>query len=197
MPVIGLDLAGVERRTTGFCILTEMKAQTSLVYTDEEILWKVEESRTKIVAIDAPLSLPAGRNSIEQRTSVHLRECDKILLRKGIRFFPITLGPMRKLTERGMYLRRILESKYFTVIEVYPGGAQDIFGIPRKQRGLEKLKAGLEKAGIIGLNNGMSDHELDAATCALVGKLFLEGKSVTYGTPEQGIVMPRGENPER
>jgi predicted nuclease with RNAse H fold len=197
MPVIGLDLAGVERRPTGFCILTEMKAQTSLVYTDEEILWKVEESRTKIVAIDAPLSLPAGRNSIEQRTSVHLRECDKILLRKGIRFFPITLGPMRKLTERGMYLRRILESKYFTVIEVYPGGAQDIFGIPRKQRGLEKLKAGLEKAGIIGLNNGMSDHELDAATCALVGKLFLEGKSVTYGTPEQGIVMPRGENPER
>lgn len=197
MPVIGLDLASVERRPTGFCILTEMKAQTSLVYTDEEILWKVEESRTKIVAIDAPLSLPAGRNSIEQRTSVHLRECDKILLRKGIRFFPITLGPMRKLTERGMYLRRILESKYFTVIEVYPGGAQDIFGIPRKQRGLEKLKAGLEKAGIIGLNNGMSDHELDAATCALVGKLFLEGKSVTYGTPEQGIVMPRGENPER
>jgi predicted nuclease with RNAse H fold len=195
MPVIGLDLAGVERRPTGFCILTEMKAQTALVYTDEEILWKVEESRTKTVAIDAPLSLPPGRNSIEQRTSVHLRECDKELLSKGIRFFPITLGPMRKLTERGMYLRRILESKDFTVIEVYPGGTQDILGIPRKQRGLEKLKAGLERAGIIGLNNGLSDHELDAVTCALVGKLFVEGKSVTYGTRGQGIVMPRGDKP--
>jgi hypothetical protein len=40
----------------------------------------------------------------------------------------------------------------------------------------------------------MSDHELDAVTCALVGKLFLEGKSVTYGTSEQGMVMPEGEN---
>jgi predicted nuclease with RNAse H fold len=197
MAIVGLDLAGVERRATGFCVLTEMKAQTSLVYTDEEILWKIEESRTKVVAVDAPLSLPPGRNSIEQRTNVHLRECDKELLQKGIRFFPITLGPMRELTERGMCLRRILESKHFTVIEVYPGGAQDILGIPRKQRGLEKLKAGLEKAGIIGLNNGISDHELDATTCALVGKLFLEGKSVTYGTPEQGIVMPRGEKSDR
>jgi hypothetical protein len=34
---------------------------------------------------------------------------------------------------------------------------------------------------------------LDAVTCALVGKLLLEGKSVTYGTSEQAIVMPKGE----
>jgi predicted nuclease with RNAse H fold len=79
------------------------------------------------------------------------------------------------------------------VIEVYPGGAQDILGIPRKQHGLGRLKAGLEKAGVRGLNNRMSDHELDAVTCALVGKLWLEGKSVTYGTSEQAIVMPKGE----
>jgi len=39
----------------------------------------------------------------------------------------------------------------------------------------------------------MSDHELDAVTCALVGKLLLEGKSVTYGASEQAIVMPKGE----
>jgi predicted nuclease with RNAse H fold len=78
------------------------------------------------------------------------------------------------------------------VIEVYPGGAQDILKVPRKQQGLEKLRAGLENLGIKGLNDGMSDHELDAVTCAFVGKLFLEGKSVTYGTSEQAIVMPRG-----
>ena len=38
--------------------------------------------------------------------------------------------------------------KDFVVIEAYPGGAQDVLGIPRKQRGLDKLKAGLEKLGI-------------------------------------------------
>jgi predicted nuclease with RNAse H fold len=193
MSIVGLDLAGVESRPTGLCVLKDMKAETFIVFTDEEVLKGIEESKPKIVAVDAPLSLPAGRESIEQRTNVHLRECDKELLQRGIKFFPITLGPMRKLTNRGINLRRILENKHFRVIEVYPGGAQDILGIPRKQQGLNKLKAGLEKAGVRGLNNRMSDHELDAVTCALVGKLLLEGKSVTYGTPEQAIVMPKGE----
>jgi hypothetical protein len=193
MSIVGLDLAGVESRPTGFCILKDMKAETSLVYKNEEMLKRIEESKPKIVAIDAPLSLPAGRESVEQRTNVHLRECDKELLRRGIKFFPVTLGPMRKLTSRGMNLRRALEDRHFRVIEVYPGGAQDVLGIPRKQQGLERLRAGLERVGVRGLNNRMSDHELDAVTCAFVGKLLLEGKSITYGNSEQAIVMPKGE----
>jgi len=191
--IVGLDLAGVESRPTGLCILRDMEAETSLVYKDEEVLKRTIESKPETVAIDAPLSLPSGRESVEQRTNVHLRECDKELLRRRIKFFPITLGPMRKLTNRGINLRRTLEKEHLRVIEVYPGGAQDILGIPRKQQGLEKLRAGLEKVGITGLDYRMSDHELDAVTCALVGKLLLEGKSTTYGTSEQAIVMPKGE----
>lgn len=191
MPVIGLDLAGVENRPTGFCLLKQRKAETALVYTNEDILEKAETSKPKLIAIDAPLSLPAGRRSIEHRTNVHLRECDKELQRRRIRFFPVTLGPMRKLTTRGINLKRTLENRDFKVIEVYPGGAQDILGIPRKQQGLDKLRSGLEKLGIVGLNDRMSDHELDAVTCAFVGRLFLEGKSATYGTSDQAIVMPK------
>jgi hypothetical protein len=193
MSVVGLDLAGVETRPSGLCFLEDMMAVTSLVYKNEELLEKIENGRHEVVAIDAPLSLPEGRKSIEQRTKVHLRECDKELLRRRIKFFPVTLGPMRKLTERGISLRRTLENEGFRVIEVYPGGAQDILGITRKQRGLQRLRAGLEKLGVKGLNDGMSDHELDAATCALVGKLFLEGKSVMYGTADQAIIMPSHE----
>jgi hypothetical protein len=174
-----------------------MEAWTCLVYTDEEVLEKIEESKPEIVAIDAPLSLPTGRESIEQRTNVHLRECDKELLRRGIKFFPVTLGPMRKLTNRGMSLRRTLENKRLRVIEVYPGGAQDVLGIPRKQRGLDRLREGLEKVGVRGLNSRMSDHELDAVTCAFVGKLHVEGKSVTFGTSDQAIVMPQDEKPSK
>jgi predicted nuclease with RNAse H fold len=195
MSIVGLDLAGAESRPTGLCVLKVMRAETSLVYKDEEVLKRIEKSKPEIVAVDAPLSLPEGRESIEQRTNVHLRECDKELLRRGIRFFPVTLGPMRKLTSRGINLRRILEDRHFRVIEVYPGGAQDVLGIPRKQQGLERLRAGLENVGVRGLNDRMSDHELDAVTCALVGELFLEGKSVTYGTSEQAIIMPDGEKP--
>jgi hypothetical protein len=195
MLIVGLDLAGVENRPSGLCLLRNMRAETSLVYSDYEVLEKIEESEPEIIAIDAPLSLPAGRESIEQRTNVHLRECDKELLRRGIKFFPVTLGPMRKLTSRGIDLKRILENKRFRVIEVYPGGAQDILGIPRKQQGLDRLMSGLKRVGVRGLNNRMSDHELDAVTCALVGKLYLEGKSVTYGTSDQAIIMPEGEKP--
>ena len=193
MSIVGLDLAGVESRPSGFCKLENMKAETSLVYTNEEILAKIRKTNPRIIAIDAPLSLPPGRKSIGERTGAHLRESDRELLKKGIKFFPITLGPMRKLTERGISLKRILEAENFTVIEAYPGGAQDVLRIPRKQKGLSNLKAGLENLGIDGLNGKMSDHELDAATCAYVGKLFLEGQAVTYGNPNDGIVMPKGE----
>jgi predicted nuclease with RNAse H fold len=190
MIVVGLDLAGVETRPTGFCVLKDMRVETCLVHTDEEILASVRTTAPQVVAVDAPLSLPLGRESIEHRTEVHLRECDEELLRRGIRFFPITLGPMRRLTVRGMNLKRVLENRKFRVIEVYPGGAQDVLRIPRKQKGLDKLRRGLEFLGLKGLDRKMSDHELDAVTCAYVGKLCLEGKSVTYGCPERGIVMP-------
>jgi uncharacterized protein len=193
MQTIGLDLAGVETRPTGFCKLIDMIAETSLIYTDQAILRIVGELKPAVVAVDAPLSLPPGRKTLEERTNIHLRESDRELLRMGIKFFPITLGPMRKLTMRGIKLRGVLENLGFKVIEAYPGGAQDVMGIPRKQHGLDRLKEGLEGLGIRGLNNGLSDHELDAATCAYVGKLFLEGKSVAYGPKDDAIIMPAGE----
>jgi predicted nuclease with RNAse H fold len=190
MFAVGLDLAGVEKRPTGFCLLKDMQAETCDIYADDEIIAKVRAASPRGVSIDAPLSLPPGRSTIEQKTEVHLREADRELLRRRIRFFPITLGPMRQLTKRGMNLKRILEELGFRVIEVYPGGAQDVLGIPRKQQGLDQLRAGLEQLGLKGLRSDMSDHELDAVTCAYMGKLFLDGKSVTYGALETGIVMP-------
>lgn len=190
MSIVGLDLAGVETRPTGFCKLEAMQAGTSLMFQDKEILDAIRKIKPALIAIDAPLSLPPGRKSLEERTAVHLRECDRELLRRHIKFFPITLGPMRKLTERGMKLRRILETEGYVAVEAYPGGAQDVLGIPRKQKGLDKLTAGLEALGITGLKDGLSDHELDAVTCAYVGKLFLEGKAVVYGRPGDGIIMP-------
>ena len=144
MPIIGLDLAGVETRPTGYCKLSGFKAETCIVYTDKEILERIREVQPSLIAIDAPLSLPPGRKTLEERNGNHLRRCDRELLKSGIKFFPVTLGPMRKLTARGINLRRILELEHFMVVEAYPGGAQDVLGIPRKQKGLDKLKAGLE-----------------------------------------------------
>ena len=187
---LGIDLAGVPTRPTGICILKGMQTQTSLAYTDEEILHIAEIHKPAVITIDAPLTLPPGRKTIEDRNGEHLRPCDRELLRRKIKFFPITLGPMRTLTKRGMLLKERLGPLGCPVLEVYPGGAQDVLGIPRKQRGLDKMIEGHERLTISGLNEKMSDHELDAVTAAYVGKLYFERKAEVYGDSDEGIVMP-------
>ena len=170
-----------------------LEAELSIAWSDEDVLRAAVDGRASLIAIDAPLSLPRGRRSLEEPSPHHLRECDRELLRRRIRFFPVTLGPMRRLTERGMRLRAMLEARGFEVIEVYPGGAQDVLGIPRKGEGREKLYEGLRSLGIRGLKPDATDHELDAVTAALVGALYLLGLHEVYGDPEEGvIVMPRG-----
>lgn len=192
MTVVGIDLAGVEKRDTGFCILnTELRARTSILHTDQEIINAVVKARPAVVAIDAPLCLPKGRRSLEKKSNIHFRQCDRDLWKMGIKFFPITLGPMRKLTKRGIELKKKLEKRRLRVIEVYPGGAQDLLKIPRKNRGLGLLKVGLEKFGIKRLSKNMTGDELDAVTCALVGRFFLKRHYTALGDQAEGlIIMP-------
>jgi predicted nuclease with RNAse H fold len=190
--VVGVDLAGVPHRPTGICLLRNRDALTKLVYADDEILGFIDREKPDLVTIDAPLSLPPGRKSIHQRNGQHFRPCDLELRRRKIRFFPITLGPMRVLTERGMALRHTMERKGVQVVEIYPGGAQDVWGLPRAKHDMQGLRAGISRMGIGGLCEDCSDHELDAATAALVGRLYLQGEAEVYGDFCRGaIVMPR------
>jgi predicted nuclease with RNAse H fold len=189
--VVGIDLAGVPGRPTGACTLKDYNVSTLILYTDEAILNYVEKAKPDLVAIDAPLTLPPGRKSINERGKHHFRPCDEELRRRKIPFFPITLGPMRSLTERGIKLRQRLERAGFRVVEVYPGGAQDIWGISRAKHSLNDLRLGLRRLGIRGLKRKISAHELDAVSGALTGLLFLQGKGEVYGNFSQGaIIMP-------
>lgn len=190
--VLGVDLAGVPHRPTGICLLDkDGRARTMLLYEDREILDYARENQPVLIAVDAPLNLPPGRKSMAERNGSHYRRCDIELRRRKIPFFPITLGPMRKLTERGIRLKRRLEAEGFRVVEIYPGGAQDVWRIPRAKRNKEGLKRGLARQGIKGLTRSASDHELDAATGALVGWLYLLGKAEVLGDFASGaIIMP-------
>ncbi len=191
MLVLGVDLAGSEKRNTGICIMDEkLNVLTFIVHTDEEILEVIKRVKPRIVAIDAPLTLPHGRKSLNRRESIHLRECDRKLLEMGIKFFPITLGPMRKLTERGIKLKKKIENMGYKVIEVYPGGAQDLLGIPRKSKGVKALRDGLVKLGIKGIEENATADELDAVTAAYVALLHLRGKTIELSGIDGTIVMP-------
>lgn len=191
LTVVGVDLAGVEHRPTGVCLLRGLTASTALLFADDEIQEFVRRARPSLVAIDAPLNLPPGRTSMADRNGAHYRPCDLELRRRKIPFFPITLGPMRGLTERGIRLKRRLEAEGFRPVEIYPGGAQDVWRLPRAGRNLAGLRRGLARLGLRGLAAGASAHELDAATGALVGRLFLLGRAEVLGNFAGGaIVMP-------
>ena len=193
--VVGLDLAGSPTGRTGFCTLNRnLVCRTMVLHTDDEIVGAVMAAAPGIVSIDAPLFLPRGRLSLEDRGPPHLRECDKELLRMKIKFFPISLGPMRKLTARGMALRSIFEARGLEVIESFPGAIQDVLGMPRKQKGLEKLRKALLEYGITGDidKEAITDDELDAVTSAIVGKLYLEDNYRAIGDPDEGLmILPR------
>ena len=189
--VLGLDLAGVSHRPSGVCLLQGFQASTSLLYSDEEILSRILEKKPRLVGIDAPLSLPPGRRSMAEQNGAHFRPCDEELRRRRIPFFPITLGPMRMLTERGIRLSLRIERMGFQTAEIYPGGAQDILRIPRAKKDKLGLKRGLERLGIRGLSREATAHELDAATGALVALYFLQGRAEIYGDLATGaILMP-------
>ena len=172
------------------CVLRVLKARTQVVFSNEEIMDLVFQALPDLVPIDAPLTLPAGRRTIHDRSGAHFRECDLALRKRGIRFFPVTLGPMRMLTERGMELKKKIETAGCRVVECYPGAAQDVWGIPRQRHHLAGLAEGLKKLGVKGLRAGMTGDELDAVTAALVGRWFLLGKGEMIGG-DKGIVLPK------
>ncbi|HEY6872930.1 MAG TPA: DUF429 domain-containing protein [Geobacteraceae bacterium] len=189
--VVGIDLAGSPRRPTGICVLRGLRAQTHVAFDDEEILRWVEKARPDLVPIDAPLSLPEGRTTIHDRSGAHFRPCDLALRQRGIRFFPVTLGPMRMLTERGLAVKAKIEALGYLPVESYPGAAQDVWGIPRQRRDRPGLLSGLRELGVQGLAEAMTGDELDAVTAALVGRWFLLGKGEMLGGAE-GIIIPSG-----
>ena len=187
--VVGIDLAGSPKRPTGLCVLRNLTAETRVAFSDDDIIAFVNEAHPALVPIDAPLSLPNGRLTIHDRSGEHLRECDRALLLRGIRFFPVTLGPMRMLTERGLALKRQLAQLGYKAVECFPGAAQDLWGIPRQHRDRLGLLFGLRKLGVRGLKKTATSDELDAATAALAGRWFILGQGLMLGG-DSGILIP-------
>jgi predicted nuclease with RNAse H fold len=190
---VGVDLAGVENRPTGLASIDVLRRlDHCLAHTDAQIVDYVECRQPQVVVMDAPLSIPRGRVSLDVPSQFHLRSCDKELLKRRIRFFPVTLGPMRILIKRGIRLAGHLRSKGYTVFEGYPGGSQDILGVPRKGMGVKALVKGLRELGL--QVDDWTHDELDAVTLAYVGFLYLNGKAEFIGDKDEGeILLPLRE----
>lgn len=190
--VAGVDLAGSPHRSTGYCVLDGPRTISARVLGDDRSIREaIVSDQPALVVIDAPLSLPRGRRSIEDRSGPHLRACDRELTRLGIRFFPVTLGPMRMLTARGLRLSSFLTRRGFAVLEGYPGGSQDRLGLPRKKAGAPRLQRALVHHGLGGvlLRRPLTHDELDAVTIAWTGRLYLKGRGLLVGDPKEGVML--------
>lgn len=180
MTIIGLDLAGLPSNPTGFALLIDRKFETDLVYLDEDIVKLCSRSPPALVAIDAPLSLPASGN---------LRQADRLLIERGFRVFPPTFASMKKLTTRGIRMAGELLGKGVKIIEIHPRTSGKIlFGTSKRKAWLSKLR---KKRWTVGQN--MSEHEADAVVAALTAWLHLRRKTEEIGTAGEGIIIiPRG-----
>ncbi len=195
--VMGVDLVSSEERESGCCELRGNLAKTCRLKTDDEIIQWVLDAKADRVSIDSPLSIPAGRTSFfdddPHRDCGIMRECERTVRRRGINVYPSLIPSMQKLTRRGMTLAEKLRSKGVSVVESYPGVAQEIMSIPRKQAGLDYLVQGLQEFGLSGefVDTPVSHDELDSITSAVVGLFLGTGMYEGLGTPqEEYLVIP-------
>jgi predicted nuclease with RNAse H fold len=178
--VVGIDLAGVPENPSGFALLSDNRIETCLLYSDAEIVERCMQIRPKVVAIDAPLSLPKSGG---------FRSADKQLIKRGLRVFPPMFSGMKKLTARGIRLAREMRSRGLEVIEIHPRTSGIVlFGFPERVKWISKLRRQGWRLKI-----SKSEHEMDAVVAALTGMFWVKKKAEEVGDKREGtILIPRG-----
>ncbi|OQX18862.1 MAG: hypothetical protein BWK75_06180 [Candidatus Altiarchaeales archaeon A3] len=180
MKFVGIDLAGITKHSTGFCILTisdfkgDKFAETKILNTDKEIIEEIKKAKPEIIAIDAPLS--KGN-----------RKCDYDLKIYGA--LPLTLKSMEILAERGIKISGELRKENFNVVEVFATATAKILGFHNKSREVEqkeliKVIKGIDK-------RLLKKDEIDAIFCAITAYLYYFSKTTEVGDETGKVIVPK------
>ena len=192
--IVGFDLTAGKGKPTGVAILDGTDVKTCSLVSDDELLAFVKNNKPQIVSIDSPLGFPGGGSEIDPSRGI-VRVAEHDLSSVGIPAYPALIDSMKELTSRGVRLRRLIEAFESppTVIESYPGAAQDVLCIPRKQKSLELLRDGLRELGLTGPGLQTESHdEMDAITSAVVGRFHETGEFLPMGIPSEAqLIVPR------
>ncbi len=195
--VVGIDLTGSEAKPSGWAVLIGNYAITKAIRTDEELISESLKYNPKVISIDSPLSYPAGRDCTDPNCNCKkygiTRYCERLLSSFGIGVYPCLIPSMEKLTNRGIALAKKFRDLGVEVIESYPGVAQDILSIRRKQNGLEHLKNSYKNFGITGeyyyTTAKITHDELDAISSALVGLFYINDQFVALGNEKENYLI--------
>jgi len=147
---------------------------------------ELELDKVRFAGIDAPLSFPLRGN---------FRECERLMMKMGIRLFPSGAQFFRKIALRGMEIAERLKENGIEVYEVYPYATRVMLNIAprakkRRREGLEEIRASLAKW--IGACE-LSHDEVDAVIAALTVKLYCEGKGLKLEGVDGSIIVPKPE----
>lgn len=194
--IIGIDLTGSEKKPSGWALLEGGYVETKAISSDHELISETIKQSPAVISIDSPLSIPFGRTTVFDDDPMRdqygiTRECERTMAKRGVKSYPCLIPSMQRLTQRGMKLARTFRELGFSVIESYPGAAQDIMGIPRKQKGLNYLIEGLQAFGIYGEldRSDITHDEIDAVTSAIVGYFYLADQFEALGNEKEGYLI--------
>lgn len=200
--IIGIDLTGSEDKESGWAYMVANQVKCRRIKSDSELIESIRQYNPDVVSIDSPLAYPKGRCCSKKDCECSkygiMRTSERMLRHFGITVYPCLIDSMVNLTTRGMSLAKQLRNMGYTVIESYPGVAQDVLMIPRKGKTVEQfhhLKQGLASFGIVGDlidKPEISHDEVDAITSALVGYFYLNGQYVGLGNEDEDyLIVPR------
>jgi predicted nuclease with RNAse H fold len=169
-----------------------------------DLLSLAQELAAEVIAIDAPLGLPAGWGCLDfpctcgrcQRGPSARRAAERALARLGIGVMWTTKRTiLRPLVEWAMAQRQALERAGKKVIEVYPYASKvALLGRPPAKKttaaGRQWLQAGLSR-WVHGLapDRLLSHDELDAVVAAYTAILWRHGQACALGEEEDGVIV--------
>lgn len=204
----GLDLTSSDKKASAFALLDSQPLlwDSGYLKTDEDILNYIRKHQPVIVAIDAPLGFPKGLCCLEESCPCKPehpfkgRLCERELARCGIgSYYTTKRSIIKSMVYRAVALRRTLENREATVLEVYPYASKvRLFGrpIPKKTspEGITFLQQKLSRL-IKGIPLDRGNHDLlDAIVAAYTACLHCRGETESVGDPEEwAITVPKGQ----
>ena len=200
MEFVGIDLTAGGRATAVAALRGDLGEQRSeMLLTDGELLGFVKEVGATVVGIDAPLGLPAGLCCLEKACACtptgpgNGRECERALSRLGIGcYYTTKRSIIRAMVYRGIRLRRALEARGCTVLEVYPYASKvRLFGArpPRKSSAVGRAFIGERLGHLLGRELPLMSHDgADALICAYTAYLYAQGRTEALGNIDEGLL---------
>lgn len=186
------------------------------VVTDEDILAALVAAGPRVIAIDAPLSLPrsvaaalGGGPSVATSPYTRAAERDPLWSSLGIRPLPVSF--LGGLTFRAVVLRARLRAALpdAAIVETFPSATLALLGVrparwgtgrgakttpavrAETQRGLARWIAGVPDPADERLDEPLGADLLDALAAALVAGAYLRGASLAVGDASEGqIILP-------